>query len=390
MYDRIHFISYWPRFSGITQSSVIPTIAYLIKQGIANHIFLYTREIDISKNQKHEMLKVSWCPVLIGRFENSGLQLIETTISFLNLICNEPRQKSLIIARGATAGGIAWFISKLTRIPFIVESFEPHSAYMTESGVWPKNSLKARLQRYLEKKQIINACALITVSRAYTELLQAEYKQLSNVYTIPCTVSFQMFNLKHPGELYQNILNAGYHLSADTKIGIYVGQFGDIYYKEEFFELLASLQNQDPNFFQIILTPKPDLVYDLIEDYKINKQQVMAKAVDWTEIPLYLRIADFGICLVRQSKHKRFCSPIKTGEYMAAGLPTLISKDIGDDSEFIEQNNIGWVVDIANKEHLNFILPSKTSMKEAERIRTTSYPFKSRDNCFKVYNQIFT
>jgi glycosyltransferase involved in cell wall biosynthesis len=349
MYDRIHFISYWPRFSGITESSVIPTIAYLIKQGIANHIFLYTREIDISKNQKHEMLKVSWCPALIGRFENSGLQLIETTISF-----------------------------------------EPHSAYMTESGVWPKNSLKARLQRYLEKKQIINACALITVSRAYTELLQAEYKQLSNVYTIPCTVSFQMFNLKHPGELYQNILNAGYHLSADTKIGIYVGQFGDIYYKEEFFELLASLQNQDPNFFQIILTPKPDLVYDLIEDYKINKQQVMAKAVDWTEIPLYLRIADFGICLVRQSKHKRFCSPIKTGEYMAAGLPTLISKDIGDDSEFIEQNNIGWVVDIANKEHLNFILPSKTTMKEAERIRTTSYPFKSRDNCFKVYNQIFT
>jgi hypothetical protein len=52
-----------------------------------------------------------------------------------------------IIARGSPAGALAYLTWKKIKVPFIVESFEPHADYMLESGVWRKRDLRYVYQK---------------------------------------------------------------------------------------------------------------------------------------------------------------------------------------------------------------------------------------------------
>jgi glycosyltransferase involved in cell wall biosynthesis len=46
---------------------------------------------------------------------------------------------------------------------------------------------------------------------------------------------------------------------------------------------------------------------------------------------------------------KKFCTPIKNGEYWALGLPVIITKNISVDSDMIEDLNIGYVLQSLNR-----------------------------------------
>ena len=82
-----------------------------------------------------------------------------------------------IIARGAAAGALAYKAFKKTKVPFYVESFEPHAAYMLESSVWSKNDPRYLFQKRWEGKQKKYATGLMPVSNNYK-------KQLGNVVRI--------------------------------------------------------------------------------------------------------------------------------------------------------------------------------------------------------------
>jgi hypothetical protein len=57
-----------------------------------------------------------------------------------------------------------------------------------------------------------------------------------------------------------------------------------------------------------------------------------------------MNLADFAICPVKPVPTKRYCTPIKDGEYWASGLPVVITKGISDDSDIIAQHDIGFVL----------------------------------------------
>lgn len=59
----------------------------------------------------------------------------------------------------------------------------------------------------------------------------------------------------------------------------------------------------------------------------------MVRTVSPAEVPQHLSAADAAILLVRPSFSKRASSPTKYGECLAAGLPLVISREIGDGAE---------------------------------------------------------
>ena len=75
----------------------------------------------------------------------------------------------------------------------------------------------------------------------------------------------------------------------------------------------------------------------------------ICKFVRHDEISNYIGLGDFAITPVKPIPTKRYCSPIKDGEYWALGLPVIITKDISDDSEIISKENIGYVLQTLNE-----------------------------------------
>ncbi len=63
------------------------------------------------------------------------------------------------------------------------------------------------------------------------------------------------------------------------------------------------------------------------------------------EVVEWLSASDAGLALIRQVSSKRGSSPVKVGEYLATGLPVVITSGIGDYSALIEKERLGAVVD---------------------------------------------
>ena len=106
-------------------------------------------------------------------------------------------------------------------------------------------------------------------------------------------------------------------------------------------------------------------------------------------------LEDFALCPVKPVPTKKYCSPIKTGEYWSMGLPVVITDNISNDSTIIEQNNAGHVLRSLNEneyskavEHINELLkedPAELSI----RIRKLAEQYRNFDIARKIYSEIY-
>ncbi len=80
---------------------------------------------------------------------------------------------------------------------------------------------------------------------------------------------------------------------------------------------------------------------------------------------------------------------IKIGEYWACGLPVIITENVGDDSDFIEEQGIGVKLKNGWKDqspsfYLNMVAELK-EIKDKPRIRSIAEQRRSLNNVVKAY-----
>jgi glycosyltransferase involved in cell wall biosynthesis len=67
-------------------------------------------------------------------------------------------------------------------------------------------------------------------------------------------------------------------------------------------------------------------------------------SVPHTEVPAYVAAADVGLLFRDASIINRVASPVKFAEYLACGVPVVLTDGIGDYSERVRQAKIGLVL----------------------------------------------
>jgi hypothetical protein len=346
---RLLYLCYWGIEEGLTHATVFPQLSLLVEMAEIDSIIFCT----IERNKKkvdylgpiHD--KIEFHPLYSKGLKPAVLNKILDFVVFPKTLRKiaETKHIDLILGRGTPAGALAWKVFKRTQIPFVVESFEPHADYMLESGVWKKNGLKYRSQKKWEEKQKRDAQFLITVSQNYCQQLTREGIPHEKIVTIPCTVDTQAFAFS---EFARKSTRERLGLSAEAIVGVYVGKFGDIYYNHEAFQIMkAAFDFFGPSFFMLILTPQSQRhITAQIQEAGLPQDRFFIDCVPHEQIPHYLSASDFAFSFVKPSPSRKFCSPIKDGEYWANGLPILMGEDIGDDSKIIKNlAHAGFVFD---------------------------------------------
>ena len=324
---------------------MIPSIESILAASPQAELTLLTPEVEPmkaavdGKKYHHYPIRMQAGKGLLSRIQNfiTYVQVIG------RLIKNGPADTA-IWARSSPAGIYAYTAWWLWKVPFVVESFEPHADYMVEGGTWKKGGLKATVQRWFEKKQVQHARVLATVSVHFREKLVQMGRDPSTVFNIPCGTDFSKFAFKEEvRERTRSKLFGPQH--ASLNVAIYVGKFGDIYYDDPFFDWVKKQVLEDPMFKLIILSPMKAHASKQLSKRGVDSSTYHLDTVDHHEVPDYLCAADVGLCFVQQSPSRLYCSPIKVGEYLACGLPVYISKGIGEDSDWIEKHGAGGVID---------------------------------------------
>jgi hypothetical protein len=381
-------ITWWSFDDPLIQTYTLPylrIIREILPEG--SNIFLVTlekkkRTAAAEKNIVHLPLDYH-SPGIVA-----GWKWIRNILSLRKLI----KQKNIAYIHTwcTPAGMIGYLLSKMTGKPLVLDSFEPHAEAMVENGSWKKDSFSFKILFRYERKQALHARQIIAAASGMEEYAERKYGLTGKKFFIKpaCVDLDQQITRKDP-ELIKR-------LGWENKIiGVYAGKFGGIYLEKEVFELFKCAADKwGANFRALILSShsKEDIQL-LAEQAGLPAGHIYHTFVDPGEIFRYIGLADFAITPVKPVPTKRYCTPVKDGEYWAMGLPVIITKNISDDSRIIQEQKIGSILATLDREGYDRSLSEiEELLKEKDlkqRIREVAIKYRSFDIAKSIYKEIY-
>lgn len=291
-----------------------------------------------------------------------------------------------IYSEGFPGAIISHYISKITRKPHIIHTFEPHADYMVDAGVWKKESWEYRLIKKLEMPIANHAETIITATSAYKKILQDNGAHC-HIEVIPSCIDTTFYSFR-PDERTRIRIEQG--IKDDQLVIVYLGKIGGMYMDDEMFAFFKQCyQWYAEKFIFFILTNEPrDNVLAKISAAGIPQNKVLIKYLPKDEVPSYLSAADIGFCGIRPIPSRAYSSPIKNGEYWASGLFTLIPEGISNDWLLVKQTSLG--VSFTNIDQLIHSLPHNIDTEKRKEIMTQLGTTRSLMKFKDIFHQLLT
>ena len=218
----------------------------------------------------------------------------------------------------------------------------------------------------LEKNAVLNSDYRLSVSQKLVDYWQVKFNYINSMHTIiPCTL-----NSIHTNNIRIFDKNDFGYTDEDI-VFVYSGS-------------LSGWQSIDLvfNFMQnyLINNNKNKLLILSRNNFSINRfvkrfpSQVKNIWVDVNNIMPILKICDYGLLIRENTLTNKVASPVKFIEYLYAGLRIIISKNVGDYSNFLLKNNCGFIDDecdsklmkpTLNQREINMNLAKKYFLKSS-------------------------
>ena len=390
-------LTYWSFDNALISTYTLPYVQIIgeqLKPG--SKIYLVTLSPDNYSKEKllafRAQLKAQNIELINYSYRPFGfLMLVKLGYILAHLWTHVLKNKITHIHGWCTPGGaIGYILSKLKSRPLVLDSFEPHAESMVENGTWKKGGFAHRVLLSLEKKQLLRASSVIYTTKGMAEYVRKTYGIDKKQYFVkPACVDLSLFDpysVKKP---------AGEDLPEDSIVCIYAGKFGGIYLDREVFDFFAVASQFWGRRFRVLLltghTREEIEIY--CDNSGFNKDLLMQRYVPHSEVASYMSLATFGICPVKPIPTKRYCTPIKNGEYWAMGLPVVITKNISTDSALIEQENIGYVLQEQSPEEYRKAVEKIDELLGTEglkeKIRKVAITTRSFTLAETIYAQIY-
>jgi hypothetical protein len=288
-----------------------------------------------------------------------------------------------------------YILSKLTGRTYLIDSYEPHAEASIENGDWKRNSFRFKLLFSLEKLESQHASYIISATEGMRNYAKEKYNtEFKHFYVKPACVNLNIFskqNRKNP----ELIKQFGYE---DKIVCVYAGKFGGIYLDEEVFEFFKVAHEFWGDKFRLLVlsSHKQAEIEARATSVGFPIEIIQVRFVKHAEIADYMGLADFGITPVKPIPTKRYCTPIKDGEYWALGLPIVITKNISDDSDIVEKHKIGSVINEFTKQEylrcimeMNHILNTHTPDELYDKVRKVAEKYRSYEIAENIYEEIY-
>ena len=392
-------ITYWDFNEAHVQANVLPNLKILSGVAKDSTIYLFClnkkpltpqQEVEVKKRLAPYRIELLWFhyshfgPRMIMKF-GWLIPYLSFTVAAKNI--------GQIYAWCTTAGSIGYLVSRLTGKPLILESYEPHAEAMVENGYWHKGHYGYRVLSFFEKKQAQRAKWIIAANRGMRDYVSRRYN-----YTIPQEIFFAkpacvdlvQFrpDCKERTDTRNELGYASNHI-----VSLYAGKFGGIYLEKETFDFYKAAYTHWGQDFRILLLTNQDQEYikEKCASVGLPFDIFNVMFVQHQDVPRYMQAGDFAICPVKPVPTKRYCTPVKDGEYWAMGLPVVITNNISDDSDIIRDNKIGAVLeDLSDKSYKQAVTQVDGLLKQdkqelKKKIRTMA----ERHRNYKIAEEIY-
>lgn len=388
-------LTYWNLEDGLIQTT-IPYLHIIQTQSTVRRIHLFTLEKDAGAGRSKYSLAIEKMITNMGivwfsaRYSRFGVRtIISWGLLIPRLIFYIYRHQINILHCWCTPpGGIGWVLSVLTGRTLVLDSYEPHAETMVESGTWSSNSFAFRLLFWLERKQTERAAYIISATKGMYNYTQMKYQvSPTNFFVKPACVDLELFSDKGTKDIV--LLR---QLDLENKVVcVYAGKLGGIYLDHEIFDLAKAASDRWGNDFRFLFLTSHSIqeVQDFCKRADLSLDQVIVRHVLHQDVPGLMGLADFAITPVKPTPSKRFCTPIKNGEYWALGLPVIIPPDISDDSAIIQQNGIGSILASFDARGYHAALEEIDNIRKQPAIKDKIRSIAKKYRSFKIAEDVY-
>ena len=260
------------------------------------------------------------------------LSKIYDLIMGIFVILKQKESYDLILARSYIAAIIGLILKKIYHCKFIFDMRGLWPEEKVDGNGWKKNGFFFKIAKLLERKFITNADIIVVLTeKAKLELLK-KYNILSPIKIIPTCVDMKKFSNHSKKDTQYNYLFC------------YSGSVGTWYCLDEMVNFIKFLRSNHMNA-NLLLLLNADVSGNTYRHPFSHLDFIKVETCPYSEVPLYLQKAQFGLYFIRPTYSKLASCPTKLGEFLSMGIPVITNKGIGDCDDWFKKNSLGVLVD---------------------------------------------
>jgi glycosyltransferase involved in cell wall biosynthesis len=342
---RILYISYDGMLEPLGQSQVM---AYLLRlsQGAVIHLVSFEKAEDwgdeAARLRVHGLMRqagVVWHPLRYHKQPTAvatSWDILQGTLTGLMLVWRH--RLKVVHARSYVAAVMALGIQKLSpaRFLFDMRGFWPDERL--DGGMWPKASRLYRVAKWFERKFLLQADAVVSLTQtAVGDMQDFDYMhgREQRFVVIPTCVDLDLFRPADPGHG---------RTSGPFVLG-YVGSAGGWYLFDEAIRTYRSLLRHRPDArFLIVNRNEHDFIRERFAAMGVSMDQVQLTVASHHEVVGYIRQMDACVFYIKPVYSKRASAPTKLGELLACGVPCITNGGVGDSEAVLHQGRVGAVL----------------------------------------------
>jgi glycosyltransferase involved in cell wall biosynthesis len=211
-----------------------------------------------------------------------------------------------------------------------------------DGGLWSARHPMHMLWKWIEKRLLRRADAVVVLARAGADLLLAErlLPKTTPLEVIYCGADLERFRPLPPADAPPALAPF-----AGKRTWTFLGATGTWYLRAEMLDFAASAVRADPDARLLFLTEDPgDAVREGLGARGVPADRAIVARVPHAEVPRWLAPSRAGVFFIRSCRSKKASCPTKLGEFLACGVPVVINRGIGDTDRIVEEDDVGTVV----------------------------------------------
>jgi len=352
----------------------LPLLVHLSNVGYKVFFTFFTRNNEIiSEFSKHTISSFSQSIQFIEIKLNS-IRLLPSwapffIIGFVSVMKIIKKNQIEILHARSLFPAILSYLLKIFNYKTINVIYDSRGVYvdeMIETDRWKKNGLKEKFFRQAENVLERYCDRIVVVSNHFKTHLLSKHK---NNISSKITVISNRTLIDMAIDLNQK--------SSNKIILVYSGSFAIWQNSSELKKLFFQAINIFDDVIFKIISYEKDKFQSLFsyESEFLNKIDVVS--VEPIKVKEELSICNCGILLRENNLINNVSSPLKFAEYLAAGLPVLLSEGVGDTESIIRKYNVGVII-----KNNNYI----TALKELRELLNDENVY---NRCLSVANKEF-
>lgn len=221
--------------------------------------------------------------------------------------------------------------------------FDVHGISPEEMEMAGESALRVECLEKWEEEALKAADLRIFVSTRMKSYLEHKYGFANHPSVLlPCCVHVEKFGISE-GERLEKRTQMGF---TDKFVFLYLGTLSVWQWPEALFSLFSQVYREKRECLFYLLLPRGDhsRAEELCRKYQLPPGSYLIEEKPHDEVGSFIGVADAGFLLRKAHPVNYVSSPTKFGEYLAAGVPVIGTREIGDASKIIEKKNVGLLI----------------------------------------------